>query len=97
MINNVETLANIPLIILNGGEWLHAPSVPKEQGDQGLRPHRQDPNTGLVEVPMGITLREMVFDIGGGIRDGRKFKAVQTGGPSGGFIPPKFLNTPNRL
>ena len=95
LINNVETFANIAPIIRNGGEWFAQHRHGEEQRHQGLRARRHESqNTGLIEVPMGITLREIVFEIGGGIPDGRKFKAVQTGGPSGGCLPAEFLDMP---
>ena len=94
IINNVETLANIPVIILKGGDWFARIGTPTSTGTKVFALTGKINNTGLIEVPMGTTLREIVFDIGGGIRNGRKFKAVQTGGPSGGVIPEKFLDTP---
>ena len=94
LINNVETWANVPAIILNGPEWFAALGTEKSKGTKVFALAGKIKNTGLVEVPMGTTLREIVFDIGGGIRGDRKFKAVQTGGPSGGCIPEQFLDTP---
>jgi NADH:ubiquinone oxidoreductase subunit F (NADH-binding)/(2Fe-2S) ferredoxin len=94
LINNVETWANVPAIILNGGEWFSRLGTEKSKGTKVFALAGKIKNTGLVEVPMGTTLREIVFDIGGGIRDDRKFKAVQTGGPSGGCIPEQYLDTP---
>ncbi len=94
MINNVETLANIPPIIRRGGEWYGKIGMPGSSGTKVFALAGQIRNTGLVEVPMGMTLRELVFEIGGGIPDGRQFKAAQTGGPSGGCIPAEFLDTP---
>jgi bidirectional [NiFe] hydrogenase diaphorase subunit len=94
VINNVETMANIPSIINNGAEWFASIGTGKSKGTKvfALAGHLR--NTGLIEVPMGITLGEIVFDIGGGIPGGREFKAAQTGGPSGGCIPKEFLDTP---
>ncbi len=94
LINNVETFANIYAIINNGGEWFASIGTEKSKGTKVFALAGKIVNTGLVEVPMGITIREMVFDIGGGIQEGRKFKAVQTGGPSGGCIPEKYLDLP---
>jgi bidirectional [NiFe] hydrogenase diaphorase subunit len=94
VINNVETMANIPSIINKGAEWYAAIGTEESKGTKvfALAGHLR--NTGLIEVPMGITLREIVFDIGGGIPGGRGFKAAQTGGPSGGCIPQEYLDTP---
>ncbi len=92
-INNVETLANIAPIILNGGVWYAKIGTEKSKGTKVFALAGKVNNTGLVEVPMGITLRKIVFDIGGGIPDGKQCKAVQTGGPSGGCIPTKELDT----
>ena len=94
LINNVETFANIPPIIRNGGEWYAQIGTEKSKGTKVFALAGRVLNTGLVEVPMGITLREIVFEIGGGIPDGRQFKAVQTGGPSGGCISSEFLDMP---
>ncbi len=94
VINNVETWANIPVILLKGGDWFSSIGTEKSSGTKVFALTGQINNSGLVEVPMGTTLREIVFDIGGGIRDGRAFKAVQTGGPSGGVITDKYLDTP---
>ncbi len=93
-INNVETWANVPQIILNGAEWFASIGTKKSKGTKIFSLVGKINNTGLVEVPMGITLREIIFDIGGGIPGNKKFKAVQTGGPSGGCIPEKFLDLP---
>ena len=93
-LNNVETWANVPTIIAKGGEWLASIGTEGSKGTKVFSLVGKVRNTGLVEVPMGMTLREIVFDIGGGIPDDRAFKAVQTGGPSGGCIPAKFLDTP---
>lgn len=94
VINNVETLACIAPIIINGASWFAAIGTPKSTGTKVFALAGKINNTGLVEVPMGTPLREIIFDIGGGIPDGKKFKAVQTGGPSGGCIPAEFLDTP---
>jgi bidirectional [NiFe] hydrogenase diaphorase subunit len=94
LINNVETFANIPPILRNGGEWYANIGTEKSKGTKVFALAGSVQNTGLVEVPMGITLREMVFEIGGGIPEGRKFKAVQTGGPSGGCLPAECLDMP---
>lgn len=94
LINNVETFANIPTIIRNGGDWFAKIGTEKSKGTKVFALAGRVVNTGLIEVPMGITLREIVFDIGGGIPEGKKFKAVQTGGPSGGCIPEQFLDLP---
>ncbi len=93
-VNNVETLANIPPILLNGSEWYSAIGTATSKGTKVFALAGQIDNVGLVEVPMGTTLREIIYDIGGGIRHGLGFKAVQTGGPSGGCIPKQFLDTP---
>jgi bidirectional [NiFe] hydrogenase diaphorase subunit len=94
LINNVETFANIPPIIRNGGEWFAKIGTERSKGTKVFALAGRVVNTGLIEVPMGITLREIVFDIGGGIPEGKRFKAVQTGGPSGGCIPEQFLDLP---
>jgi bidirectional [NiFe] hydrogenase diaphorase subunit len=94
LINNVETYANIAPIIRNGGEWFASIGTEKSKGTKVFALAGRVVNTGLVEVPMGTSLREIVFDIGGGIIDGRPFKAVQTGGPAGGCIPAQFLDMP---
>jgi len=94
VINNVETLANVPPIILNGAEWFKNIGTEDSAGTKVFALGGKVNNTGLVEVPMGTTLREIIFDIGGGIAKGKKFKAVQTGGPSGGCIPEQYLDTP---
>jgi NADH-quinone oxidoreductase subunit F len=93
-LNNVETWANVPLIINRGWEWYSSIGTEKSKGTKIFSLVGKVNNTGLVEVPMGITLREIVFDIGGGIRNGKKFKAVQTGGPSGGCVPESLIDTP---
>jgi len=92
-VNNVETFANIPIIINNGGEWYASYGTEKSKGTKVFALGGKINNVGLVEVPMGTTLRDIVYDIGGGIPKGNKFKAVQTGGPSGGCIPEQFLDT----
>ena len=94
VINNVETLANIPVIILKGGEWFGKIGTATSKGTKVFALTGKINNSGLIEVPMGTTLRQIIFDIGGGIRNGHTFKAAQTGGPSGGVIPPEFLDTP---
>jgi bidirectional [NiFe] hydrogenase diaphorase subunit len=94
LINNVETYANVPPILRNGGDWYAQIGTEKSKGTKVFALAGRVRNTGLVEVPMGITLREMVFDIGGGIPDGKEFKAVQTGGPSGGCLPTETLDMP---
>lgn len=94
LINNVETYANVPAIIRNGGEWFASIGTEKSKGTKVFALTGKIANTGLVEVPMGITLREIIFDIGGGVPNGHRFKAVQTGGPSGGCIPEELLDTP---
>jgi bidirectional [NiFe] hydrogenase diaphorase subunit len=94
LINNVETFANIPPIIRHGGEWYAKIGTEKSKGTKVFALAGRVNNTGLVEVPMGITLRQIVYDIGGGIPDGKKYKAVQTGGPSGGCLPEEFLDMP---
>ena len=94
LINNVETFGNIAPIIRNGGEWFAGIGTEKSKGTKVFALAGKVQNTGLIEVPMGVTLREIVFDIGGGIPDGRSYKAVQTGGPSGGCIPAEHLDLP---
>ena len=94
LINNVETYANITKIILNGAKWYSSIGTEKSKGTKVFALGGNVNNTGLVEVPMGTTLREIVYDIGGGIPNGRDFKAAQTGGPSGGCIPKEHLDTP---
>jgi len=93
-INNVETLANISQIIIRGADWYSGIGTEKSKGTKVFALAGTVNNTGLVEVPMGITLREVVFDIGGGIPDDKEFKAVQIGGPSGGCIPAQYLDLP---
>ncbi len=94
MINNVETLANIPAIVNNGGEWFASIGTPNSTGTKVFALAGDLVNIGLIEVPMGTTLRHIVEDIGGGIPNGKSFKAAQTGGPSGGCIPADHLDTP---
>ena len=94
LINNVETFANVAPIIRHGGDWFASIGTATSTGTKVFAIAGRVVNTGLVEVPMGTTLREIVFDIGGGIVDGRAFKAVQTGGPAGGCIPAQFLDMP---
>jgi len=94
VINNVETLANIPVILTRGGAWFAKIGTEKSPGTKVFALTGKINNSGLVEVPMGTTLREIIFDIGGGIRNNRKFKGVQTGGPSGGIITEKDLDSP---
>lgn len=93
-VNNVETLTNVPEIILNGGEWFKSIGTEKSSGTKVFALAGNINNVGLVEVPMGTTLREVIYDIGGGIQGGKKFKAVQTGGPSGGCLTEADLDTP---
>lgn len=93
-INNVETWANVPLIIDKGSDWYSRIGTELSKGTKIFSLVGKINNTGLVEVPMGMTLREIIYDIGGGIKDGKKFKAVQTGGPSGGCIPADMLDQP---
>jgi NADP-reducing hydrogenase subunit HndC len=94
ILNNVETYANIPQIILNGPEWFAAMGTEKSKGTKVFALGGKIHNTGLVEVPMGTTLREIIEEIGGGIPNGKKFKAAQTGGPSGGCIPTEHYDIP---
>lgn len=93
-VNNVETLAAIPVIILKGAEWYSKIGTEKSKGTKVFALAGKINNVGLIEVPMGTTLREVIFEIGGGIRNGKKFKAVQTGGPSGGCLTEKHLDLP---
>ncbi len=92
--NNVETFANIPQIILKGADWFASMGTEKSKGTKVFALGGKIENTGLVEIPMGTTLREIIYDIGGGIPNGKKFKAAQTGGPSGGCIPVSLIDTP---
>ncbi len=94
IINNVETLANVPVIMTKGPEWFASIGTDKSKGTKVFALTGKINNSGLIEVPMGTTLREIIFDIGGGIRNGKKFKGVQTGGPSGGIIVEKDLDVP---
>jgi NADP-reducing hydrogenase subunit HndC len=94
VINNVETLANIPVILLKGADWFNKIGTATSKGTKVFALTGKINNSGLIEVPMGTTLREIIFDIGGGIRGGKVFKSAQTGGPSGGMIPPQFLDVP---
>ncbi|MBR4242088.1 MAG: NAD(P)H-dependent oxidoreductase subunit E, partial [Eubacterium sp.] len=91
--NNVETFANIPQILLKGADWFASMGTEKSKGTKVFALGGKIKHTGLVEVPMGTTLREIIYDIGGGIPNGKKFKAAQTGGPSGGCIPAKLIDT----
>jgi NADH:ubiquinone oxidoreductase subunit F (NADH-binding)/(2Fe-2S) ferredoxin len=93
-VNNVETFANVPAIILKGAEWFSSIGTEKSKGTKVFALAGKINNVGLIEVPMGTTLREIIFDIGGGIKNGRKFKSVQTGGPSGGCLTTKHLDLP---
>jgi NADH:ubiquinone oxidoreductase subunit F (NADH-binding) len=93
-INNVETYANVPQIILNGGEWFAAMGTEKSKGTKTFAIAGKVKRTGLIEVPLGVTIREIVYEVGGGILNDKKFKAVQTGGPMGGCIPEKYLDLP---
>ncbi|MDL2221800.1 4Fe-4S binding protein [Parabacteroides sp. OttesenSCG-928-N08] len=93
-VNNVETYANVPVILLKGAEWFRSIGTEKSKGTKVFALAGKVNNVGLIEVPMGTTLREVIFGIGGGIKDGKKFKAVQTGGPSGGCLTEKHLDQP---
>ncbi|HPT03730.1 MAG TPA: NADH-quinone oxidoreductase subunit NuoF [Bacteroidales bacterium] len=93
-VNNVETFANVPVIINKGAEWFSSIGTDKSKGTKVFALAGKINNVGLIEVPMGTTLREVIFEIGGGIKDGKKFKAVQTGGPSGGCLTSKHLDMP---
>lgn len=93
-VNNVETFASVPVILLKGAEWFKSIGTEKSSGTKVFALAGKINNVGLIEVPMGTTLREVIFEIGGGIKDGKKFKAVQTGGPSGGCLTEKHLDTP---
>jgi len=93
-VNNVETFANVPVIYLKGPEWFSSIGTAKSKGTKVFALAGKINNVGLIEVPMGTTLREIVYEIGGGIKDGKKFKAVQSGGPSGGCLSEKDLDTP---
>ncbi|MBI9045097.1 MAG: NADH-quinone oxidoreductase subunit NuoF [Anaerolineaceae bacterium] len=93
-INNVETYANVPQIILKGADWFASMGTEKSKGTKTFALAGDVNNSGLIEVPLGITLKEIIFDVGGGIPDGKTFKAVQTGGPMGGCLPADFLDLP---
>lgn len=94
VLNNVETFANVPQIIVKGLDWYNSIGTEKSKGTKVFAVSGKINNTGLVEIPMGTSLREIIYDIGGGIPDGKKFKAAQTGGPSGGCIPADLIDTP---
>ncbi len=94
LINNVETWANIPVIILDGAKWFSSIGTDTSKGTKVFALAGNVRNSGLIEVPMGTTLRDIVYDVGGGIQNNKKFKGVQTGGPSGGCLPARFLDTP---
>ncbi|MCL2689462.1 MAG: NADH-quinone oxidoreductase subunit NuoF [Chitinispirillia bacterium] len=94
IINNVETWANIPIILFKGGEWFSKLGTETSKGTKVFALTGKIKNSGLIEVPMGTTLRDIIYDIGGGVPNGKKFKAVQTGGPSGGVITSDYLDTP---
>jgi len=94
ILNNVETYANIPVILLKGADWFSSIGTEKSKGTKVFAIGGKINNTGLVEIPMGMTLREVIYDIGGGIPKGKKFKAAQTGGPSGGCIPASHIDVP---
>ena len=94
IINNVETLANIPVIMLKGAKWFSSMGTETSKGTKTFALTGEVNNTGLIEVPMGTTLRQIIFDIGGGIRGGKKFKAAQIGGPSGGCLTEEHLDLP---
>ena len=93
-VNNVETYANVPQIILQGPEWFASMGTEKSKGTKTFALAGDVKNTGLIEVPLGITLREVIFDVGGGIKNDLEFKAVQIGGPMGGCLPAKYLDSP---
>jgi NADP-reducing hydrogenase subunit HndC len=94
VINNVETWANIPVIILDGANWFRTVGTETSKGTKVFALAGKVVNTGLIEVPMGTTLREIIYDVGGGIPFGKRIKAIQTGGPSGGCLPERYLDTP---
>ncbi|AOY74792.1 NADH-quinone oxidoreductase subunit NuoF [Clostridium formicaceticum] len=94
LLNNVETYANVPQIILKGAEWFSSIGTEKSKGTKVFALGGKINNTGLLEIPMGTTLKEVIYEIGGGIPNGKAFKAVQTGGPSGGCIPAQYIDTP---
>ena len=93
-INNVETYANVPQIILRGAEWYASMGTEKSKGTKTFALAGDVKHTGLIEVPFGITLREIIYDVGGGIKDDKGFKAIQTGGPMGGCLPAEYLDLP---
>lgn len=93
-VNNVETFANVPVILLKGPKWFSSVGTEKSKGTKVFALAGKINNVGLIEVPMGTTLREVIFEIGGGIKNGKKFKAIQTGGPSGGCLTEEHLDTP---
>jgi NADH:ubiquinone oxidoreductase subunit F (NADH-binding) len=93
-INNVETYANVPQIILKGAKWFSSIGTEKSKGTKTFTIAGDVINTGIIEVPLGITLREIIYDVGGGIKDGKEFKAIQTGGPMGGCLPKEYLDLP---
>jgi NADH-quinone oxidoreductase subunit F/NADP-reducing hydrogenase subunit HndC len=93
-VNNVETFANVPIIFEKGPEWFASIGTEKSKGTKVFALAGKINNVGLIEVPMGTTLREVIYEIGGGIKGGKKFKAVQTGGPSGGCLTEKHLDLP---
>lgn len=93
LLNNVETYANIPQIILKGGDWFSSIGTERSKGTKVFALGGKINNTGLVEIPMGTTLKEVIYGIGGGIPNGKKFKAAQTGGPSGGCLTEEYLDT----
>ena len=90
----METLANIPIILTKGADWFATIGTERSKGTKVFALAGKINNVGLIEVPMGTTLREVIYEIGGGIKGGKKFKAVQTGGPSGGCLTEKHLDTP---
>ena len=92
--NNVETYANVPQIMLKGAEWFASMGTEKSKGTKTFALAGDVKNTGLIEVPLGITLREIIYDVGGGIKDDKGFKAIQTGGPMGGCLPAEYLDLP---
>ena len=94
VINNVESWVNVPIILLKGSKWFASIGTETAKGTKVFALTGKVANSGLVEVPMGTTLREVIFDIGGGIKGGKAFKAIQTGGPSGGVIPAEYLDSP---
>ena len=93
VLNNVETYANVPMILLNGADWYKGIGTPESPGTKAFALTGNVRNTGLIEVPMGITLREVIYDIGGGLQNDKEFKAVQIGGPSGGCLTKDQLDS----